>query len=77
MSEKDIAVGRVYPRLADIQEISVQIAVSVIEKAYDLNLATVYPKPENLEQFVRDQLYNTDYPTFIPDTYEYDMSEFQ
>ena len=66
-----------YPRLSDIQEISVKIAVSVIERAYELNLATVYPKPENLEQFVRDQLYSTDYPTFIPETYEYDLSGYQ
>ena len=61
--------------MSDIQETSVKVAVSVIEKAYDLNLATVYPKPENLEQFVRDQLYSTEYPTFIPDTYEYDLSK--
>jgi hypothetical protein len=70
-------VGRVYPRLSDIQDTSVKIAVSVIEKAYELNLATVYPKPANLEQFVKDQLYHTEYPTFIPDTYEYDLSSHQ
>ena len=63
-----------YPRLSDIQATSVKIAVSVIERAYELNLATVFPKPANLEQFVLDQLYDTEYPTFIPDTYEYDIS---
>jgi len=77
VSEEDLAVGRVYPRLSDIQDTSVKIAVSVIEKAYELNLATVYPKPANLEQFVKDQLYHTEYPTFIPDTYEYDLSSHQ
>lgn len=74
VADTDLAVGRVYPRLSDIQEISVKIAVKVIERAYELNLATVLPKPEDLEQFVRNQLYDTDYPTFIPDTYEYPAS---
>ncbi|KAL5264151.1 hypothetical protein ACHWQZ_G005286 [Mnemiopsis leidyi] len=77
VSEKDLEVGRVYPRLSDIQATSVKIAVSVIERAYELNLATVFPKPANLEQFVLDQLYDTEYPTFIPDTYEYDISSHQ
>jgi len=71
VSEGDLAVGRVYPHLSEIQEHSVAVAVAVIERAYELNLATVYPKPENLEEFVRSQLYNTDYPSFIPDTYDY------
>ena len=66
-----------YPRLSDIQATSVKIAVSVIERAYELNLATVFPKPANLEQFVLDQLYDTEYPTFIPATYEYDISSHQ
>lgn len=77
VSEDDLVVGRVYPRLKDIQEISVKLAVSVIEKAYELNLATVIPPPENLEAFVRSQLYDTEYPDFMPSTFEYDETKYK
>jgi len=73
VSEKDLAVGRVYPRLCDIQETSIIVAEAVIHRAYELNLATVLPKPDNMEEFIRGQLYSTDYQNFIPETYTYDL----
>ena len=74
VSEQDLAVGRVYPRLKDIQETSVHVACAVIEKAYKMNLATVLPKPKDLEAFVRSQLYSTDYRSYVPETYSYPSS---
>lgn len=71
VSETDLAVGRVYPRLADIKEISVHVSIAVIKRCYELNLATVLPMPEDLDTFVRSQLFSSDYESFIPNTYEY------
>lgn len=36
VTEKDLRVGRIYPRLQEIREISVQIAVAVAEYAYEV-----------------------------------------
>ncbi|XP_017771042.1 PREDICTED: NADP-dependent malic enzyme-like isoform X2 [Nicrophorus vespilloides] len=69
--ENDLEMGRLYPPLQHIQECSVKIAVNVAENAYKTGLATVYPKPENLEAFIRAQMYNTSYASAIPQTYKY------
>lgn len=71
VSKEDLKVGRVYPRLQDIQECSIHVAAAVIERAYELNLATVFPKPVDTEAFIRSQTYSNDYYSYVPDTYEY------
>merc|ERR1711981_708750 len=45
VTEEDLAVGRLYPPLSNIQEISVQIAKRVAEEAYEQNTASTYPSP--------------------------------
>lgn len=35
MSEEDLNIGRIYPSLAEIKEVSVAIAIEVARMAYD------------------------------------------
>ena len=46
VTEDDLAVGRLYPPLDNIREISVQIAKKVAEEAYQTGTASTYPEPE-------------------------------
>ena len=46
VTEDDLAVGRLYPPLDNIREISVQIAKKVAEEAYQSGTASTYPEPE-------------------------------
>ena len=46
VQESDLAVGRLYPPLGDIREISVKIATKVATEAYQENTASTYPEPE-------------------------------
>ena len=46
VTEDDLAVGRLYPPLDNIREISVQIAKKVAEEAYESGTALIYPEPE-------------------------------
>ena len=46
VTEKDLSVGRLYPPLGDIREISVKIATKVAMEAYQENTASTYPEPE-------------------------------
>lgn len=49
VSEKSLnTYSRVYPRLKDIRELSVKIAVEVGEYCYKHDLATLHPKPEDM-----------------------------
>ena len=46
VTEEDLSVGRLYPPLANIREISVKIATKVATEAYQENTASTYPEPE-------------------------------
>ncbi|CAD6198201.1 unnamed protein product [Caenorhabditis auriculariae] len=72
VSEKSLyTFSRVYPRLKDIRELSVKIAIEVGHYCYDHNLSTLHPKPEDMEMFVRQQLYSVEYDELINKTYEW------
>lgn len=61
----------VYPPLDDIREVSINIAVKLVEFMYKENLATYYPEPANKEMFVRDRQYRAEYDNLMPNFYEY------
>jgi len=69
VSADDLELGRVYPRLDDIREISKVIAVRLIEQAYEDNLATLYPRPADLYNFITYRQYDFSYNNFLPDTW--------
>ena len=50
VTDADLSVGRLYPPLGNIREISVKIATKVATEAYQESTASTYPEPE-----VRDQ----------------------
>jgi malate dehydrogenase (oxaloacetate-decarboxylating)(NADP+) len=57
VSESDLALGRVYPPLERIRDVSLRIAVAVAEVGYAQGLANV-PPPADLEEHVRRQMYD-------------------
>ena len=46
VTEADLSVGRLYPPLGNIREISVKIATKVATEAYQESTASTYPEPE-------------------------------
>ncbi|XP_063989666.1 NADP-dependent malic enzyme isoform X2 [Diachasmimorpha longicaudata] len=71
VTDADRESGNVYPPLQDIQKCSTKIAVEVMAYAYRESLATVHPEPENYEDFIKAQLYDTTYKTALPVTYSW------
>jgi len=71
VSEEDLDLGRVYPRLDDIREISKLIAVRLIEQAYEDDLTTLYPRPDDLYNFITYRQYDFGYRDFLPDEWPY------
>lgn len=71
VTPQNMAEGRVYPPLSAIREVSVKVAVKVAEYAYENKLASHYPEPEDKDRFIRAQLYDYNYESFIPDMYEW------
>ncbi|XP_025976820.1 NADP-dependent malic enzyme [Dromaius novaehollandiae] len=69
VSEEHLTEGRLYPPLVTIQDVSLKIAVKIAEEAYRNNTASSYPQPKDLEAFICSQIYNTDYNSFVADSY--------
>ena len=60
---EDLAIGRIFPSLTRIREVSVAIAIEVVKIARDRKLARV-PIPEDIETYVQGLMYQPDYPTY-------------
>ncbi|CAF1315242.1 unnamed protein product [Rotaria magnacalcarata] len=71
VTEEDLAVGLVYPSLEKIHDVSRSIAVSLAEYAYEHNLAALYPKPDNLDQFIKSNQYTANYRDVLPSKWDW------
>ncbi|MEP5766080.1 MAG: NAD-dependent malic enzyme [Halieaceae bacterium] len=61
VGEEDLRVGRLYPALSKIRDVSAQIAVAVAEEAYRSGLAG-RERPVDLEKHIRASMYQPVYP---------------
>ncbi len=64
VSETDLRIGRIYPPLPRIREVSAAIAVAVAEIAYKRGLATM-PKPDDLPGYIERLMYQPDYEDYV------------
>uniref|UniRef100_A0A8C0ZWV3 Malic enzyme NAD-binding domain-containing protein n=2 Tax=Castor canadensis TaxID=51338 RepID=A0A8C0ZWV3_CASCN len=71
VSDEHLEEGRLYPPLNTIRDVSLKIAIKIVNDAYQEKTATVYPEPQNKEAFVRAQMYSTDYDQILPDCYSW------
>ncbi|KAI5636346.1 malic enzyme, NAD binding domain-containing protein [Phthorimaea operculella] len=70
VSENDLALGRIYPPLSDIQKVSIDIAVEVAKLAYEMDIAAHHPKPKDMKKFILNRTYSFQYPSVLPDVYD-------
>ncbi len=63
VSEADLEIGRVYPALERIREVSLVIAAAVAKVAYDSGLAGS-PEPEDIEGRIREEMFEPVYRRF-------------
>ena len=64
VTEDDLVLGRVYPALDRIREVSAYIAAAVAQVAYDRGLATV-PQPTDLVAAARAAMYEPLYESYV------------
>ncbi len=60
VSEEELAMGSVYPPLNRIRDLSLSVATSVAEAAYESGLARL-PRPDDLRQYLADFMYAPEY----------------
>ncbi|KAI1242073.1 hypothetical protein IHE44_0005590 [Lamprotornis superbus] len=71
VTEQNLAEGRLYPPLASIREVSLKIAVKIVDWAYKQGLASWYPEPADKETFVKQFVYSPEYNSFVFDNYKW------
>lgn len=60
VEESDLALGRVYPPLTRIREVSLEIAIAVAEQAWKQGLAEA-PRPDDVRALVQDLVWEPGY----------------
>ncbi|XP_051920692.1 NADP-dependent malic enzyme [Hippocampus zosterae] len=71
VTEKDLFEGRLYPPLSSIREVSLVLAVKILEYAYKHNMAALHPEPTDKEAYIRSLIFTTDYDDFTADSYRW------
>lgn len=65
VTDEDIALGRIYPSLTRIREVSVKIATEVAKEAIHSGLASIRLRDDEVEAAVRQTLYHPEYRPYI------------
>lgn len=69
--DEDLEKGSLYPPLDTIQNCSIKIAAAIVDYCYDKGLASVVPRPKDVEAFIKSQMYNMNYTSALPQTYKW------
>ncbi len=64
VSGDDYKIGRLFPSLSTIRQISLHIAIAVAELAFEEGLARA-ERPENLEDFIQSQMFEPHYSSYL------------
>ncbi|MDH3467600.1 MAG: NAD-dependent malic enzyme [Gammaproteobacteria bacterium] len=64
VSAEDLKVGRLYPRLSHIRDVSAHIGAAVATIAWKRDLATV-PRPADVLEYVKSEMYQPDYKSYV------------
>ncbi|MFK7815554.1 MAG: NAD-dependent malic enzyme [Gammaproteobacteria bacterium] len=58
--EEDLSVGSIYPKIENIRDVSIQIAIAVAEEAIKSDISTI-ESSDNLKQKIKDYMYDPVY----------------
>ncbi len=61
VNEADLDAGSVYPPLSEIRKISAKIAAAVVDYAYENNLARLQLRPDSMEEYITNYMYDPSY----------------
>lgn len=64
VTAEDLALGRIYPAISKIREVSVRIAVAVAEEAHRAGLAR-RPRPADIEADIRARMFEPEYRAYV------------
>jgi len=73
VTDEEIAMGKVFPDLDRIRDVSIKVAAEVMDYFYSAtsqdSIASFMPEPLDKEAHIRARVYQTDYPDLSPEVY--------
>jgi malate dehydrogenase (oxaloacetate-decarboxylating)(NADP+) len=63
VTQDDLDLGRIFPSLSQIREVSLNIAAAVAKIAFDRGLAGI-EKPDDTRGFIKSCMYDPTYPEY-------------
>ncbi|XP_055545115.1 NADP-dependent malic enzyme-like [Wyeomyia smithii] len=66
LSDEDLSRGSLYPPLSAIKDCSLEIALGVMQFAYENGIASTYPEPVDKIAFIKSQQYDFFYENALP-----------
>lgn len=71
VGKENLREGRLYPKIPEIPELSIKIAIAIAKKCYADGTAKLFPRPEEqyLEPFIRSQMYSVEYENILGESY--------
>ncbi|CAH0559308.1 unnamed protein product [Brassicogethes aeneus] len=76
VTEEDLAKGSLYPPLSVIKECSMQIAIKILDYAYQERIASVYPEPKDKRAYIESHQYNYNYEPSLPITWQWPTAKY-
>ncbi|XP_017115375.1 NADP-dependent malic enzyme [Drosophila elegans] len=70
-TQKQLDAGTLFPAIKDAQEVAFNVGVAMAQYLFDNDLASIYPKPKDVCEFVRKSLYELEYRNSMPNTWCY------
>ena len=61
VTAEELAQGRIVPSMQRVRDVSLNVAVAVMDEAYRNGVAQLQPRPDNLLEYVRSSMYVPDY----------------
>ncbi|CAH8619209.1 unnamed protein product [Heterobilharzia americana] len=71
VNEHDLQVGRVFPPLKSIRNVSLAIAVRVAQYAYSKGVCHHEPQPKDIQSYLSQKMYDPNYIPVIPEVYDW------
>ena len=65
VGEEDLGLGRIYPSLKKIRQVSLEIALATAEVAYKRGFAAQLPKPSDMRGYVKSLMYEPVYKNYV------------
>ncbi|KAJ6662967.1 hypothetical protein lerEdw1_010788 [Lerista edwardsae] len=71
LSEEELARGQLYPPLSNIRQVSINIAVKIMEFLFANHMAFYYPEPKDKNKHLRSRIWTSEYESLLPDLYDW------